>query len=69
LKKQAELAKKVLPKDTEAIKVKWEKKKSQMISEVELKFQKVLEEAEKYKMDEELADLDSPKNAGKGDLQ
>ena len=41
MKKQAELAKKVVPKDTEAIKVKWEKKKSQMISEVELKFQKV----------------------------
>ena len=26
MKKQAELAKKVVPKDTEAIKVKWEKK-------------------------------------------
>lgn len=33
-----------------------------MIQDVELKFAKVLEEAEKYKMDEELADLDSPKN-------
>ena len=34
-----------------------------MISEVELRFQKVLEEAERNKQDEELADLDSPKNA------
>lgn len=52
-----------MPKDNEAIKSKWDKKKAEMISEVELRFQKVLEEAERNKQDEELADLDSPKNA------
>lgn len=38
MKKQQDLAKKVVPKDNEAIKLKWDKKKAEMISEVELNF-------------------------------
>ena len=38
LKKQQELAKKIVPKDNEAIKKKWDIKKADMISDVEAKF-------------------------------
>lgn len=51
---------KVVPKDNTAAREKWEKKKAELIGDVENKFGDMLKKAEEMRLDEDLKELDSP---------
>lgn len=52
--------KKNVPKDNTVAKQKWEQKKAELISEVEEKFKDLMRKEETQKLQDDLAELDSP---------
>jgi len=52
----------VVPKDVSKDKEKWEKRKAELIGEVEVKFDIMLKQAQEMQLDEDLKELDSPRD-------
>jgi hypothetical protein len=65
IKKQSEQLKKVVPKENAAAKTRWEQRKAELISEVEVQFNAIMKKEEEQRMKDEFRELDSPRNKDK----